>query len=228
MAFVAKDPKDLQVFRGSRPKVDVFTATAGDGCCGTGPAVDYDKLDPVVRFDNALAHQNPTGANDKYHVPYGNGFDINRDSIIQHINKHGVGARVSVLAIPTYALIRGVAIHISGAEDGLTFNLKNRNSQTLLGNLGGKKITGTRAEGDCVTTRAAEDIDQTALEGFGALPGGARTIDLQLFAKDTTNFAVDSDALQLEVATMPASGKVAGDFDIQIAVSYDVVRRAER
>lgn len=123
----------IQVFRGSRPRQDVFAANAGVGCCDNSSASDYDKLAERTRFDNSLAHSNPTGVNDKFAFPYGDGFSDTRNNIINLINKEGVGAHISILAIPTYAFVTGIGIHIEADEPGLTFDLVTRNGLVLPG-----------------------------------------------------------------------------------------------
>ena len=224
MARVPKDESNLQVFRGSRPRLDVFAKNAGTGCCGTGAQVEYDKLAERVRFDNALAHSNPTGANDKFAFPQGDGFAYNSAEIIEHINTHGVGATISVLVIPTYAFVTGVGIHIAAEEPGLTFNLITRNGLGLPGVVNGEVIEVTATDGSegCEITRTQ---DEGSFEGFGAL-GNARFIDI--FGRDGQGeFSLEADEIILEVATLPASGVVTGAFELEVSVSYDVIHRAE-
>lgn len=224
---MAREPKsetNLQVFRGSRPRLDVFAKNAGTGCCGTGAQVEYDKLAERVRFDNALAHSNPTGANDKFAFPQGDGFAYNSAEIIEHINTHGVGATISVLVIPTYAFVTGVGIHIAAEEPGLTFNLVTRNGLTLPGADNGEVIEVTATDGaeGCEITRTQ---DTGSYDGFGAL-GNARFIDI--FGRyGQGEFSLEADEIILEVATLPASGVVTGAFELEVSVSYDVIHRAE-
>lgn len=230
MARVPKAETNLQVFRGSRPRLDVFAKNAGTGCCGTGAQVEYDKLAERVRFDNALAHSNPTGANDKFAFPQGDGFAYNSAEIIEHINTHGVGATISVLVIPTYAFVTGVGVHIAAEEPGLTFNLITRNGLALPGTGGGDgdyggeviEVTATDGVGGCEITRTPET---GSFEGFGAL-GNARFIDI--FGRyGQGEFSLEADEIILEVATLPASGVVTGAFELEVSVSYDVIHRAE-
>lgn len=224
MARVPKDESNLQVFRGSRPRLDVFAKNAGTGCCGTGAQVEYDKLAERVRFDNALAHSNPTGANDKFAFPQGDGFAYNSAEIIEHINTHGVGATISVLVIPTYAFVTGVGVHIAAEEPGLTFNLVTRNGLGLPGVANGELIEVTAGDGTqgCEITRTQDD---GSFEGFGAL-GNARFIDI--FGRyGQGEFSLEADEIILEVATLPASGVVTGAFELEVSVSYDVIHRAE-
>ena len=230
MARVPKDESNLQVFRGSRPRLDVFAKNAGTGCCGTGAQVEYDKLAERVRFDNALAHSNPTGANDKFAFPQGDGFAYNSAGIIEHINTHGVGATISVLVIPTYAFVTGVGVHIAAEEPGLTFNLITRNGLVLPGTGGGDgdyggeviKVTATDGVGGCAITRTQ---GSGSFDGFGAL-GNARFIDI--FGRyGQGEFSLEADEIILEVATLPASGVVTGAFELEVSVSYDVIHRAE-
>ena len=226
---MAREPKsetNLQVFRGSRPRLDVFAKNAGTGCCGTGAQVEYDKLAERVRFDNALAHSNPTGANDKFAFPQGDGFAYNSAEIIEHINTHGVGATISVLVIPTYAFVTGVGVHIAAEEPGLTFNLVTRNGLVLpgTGENGGEviEVTATDGSNGCEITRTQSE---GSFEGFGAL-GNARFIDI--FGRyGQGEFSLEADELILRVSSMPPSGVVNGTFDIEVAASYEVVKRAE-
>lgn len=228
---MAREPKaegNLQIFRGSRTRQDVYAKHAGDGCCGPGAGAEPDKLADRVRFDNALAHSNPTGANDKFIVPFGNGFSSNGTEIIGHINEVGVGATISVLAIPTYAFVTGVGIHLAAEEEGLTFNLITRNGLVLpgTGDDSGTVIEVTAAdseEGACALTRT--EGDAASFEGFGAL-GDARFIDIFGRSGDG-EFSLEADEIILEVATMPTSGLVTGAFQLTVSVSYDVIHRAE-
>lgn len=221
MARVAKSADNIQVFRGSKPKMDVFAANSGIGCCDPGLDPAYDKLAERTRFDNALAHSNPTGANDKYRFPGGNGFDSDRAAILAHINAVGVGAEISVIAIPTYAFLTGVGLHIAAEEPGLTFNLVTRNG---LGLPASQVIQVAAAAGalPCEITRT-----QTvgSLTGFGAL---GTDLFRDIFARDGDGeFALEADELILVVATMPVD-PVVGLFDITVAASYDVIHRAEQ
>lgn len=104
MAREPKSENNLQVFRGSKPRPDVFAQNSGLGCCDTGAQVDYDKLGERVRFDNGLKHLSPPGGVERYRFPSGNGISDDRAAILKHINDIGVGAEISVIAIPTYAL----------------------------------------------------------------------------------------------------------------------------
>ena len=222
---MARNPKaenNLQVFRGSRSRVDVFSQNADSGCCGSGAAVQHDKLADRVRFDNALAHSNPTGANDKFIVPYGDGFSGNRDEMIAHINANGVGAQLSVLVVPTYAFVTGVGVHIAAEEEGLTFNIETRNglelpaSQVI-------QVSAAAGEDGCAIERTQSE---GSLEGFGALDG-AEFIDI--FARDGDGtFSLEADEIILTVATMPTEGIVTGAFDLTVSISYDVIHSAER
>lgn len=227
MARTDKAANNLQVFRGSRARMDVFSVNANSGCCGTGTDATQDKLAGRTRFDNALAHSNPTGANDKYVVPYGDGFADSRTNIINHINTHGVGATVSVLVIPTYGFVTGVGIHIAAEEPGLTFNLITRNGLRLpgLGDGAGEIISVEAAAGD-----TGCDVVRTqgvgSYEGFGALDDN---LFVDIFGRNGQGeFSLEADEIILEVATMPAGDLVTGAFDITVSVSYDVIHRAEQ
>lgn len=225
MARNSKLSPGIQVFRGSRPRQDVFAANSGQGCCDNSSTSDYDKLAERTRFDNGLAHSNPTGANDKFVFPYGDGFSDTRENIVNFINANGVGAQISVLAIPTYAFVTGVGIHIDAEESGLTFDLVTRNGLVLPSSC----YTQVNAEADsaCAVTRSLVDLEgANPLEGFGAL-GTSAFIDI--FARDDGcgKFSLEADEIALKVASMPASGVITGSFALTVSVSYDVIHRAE-
>ena len=240
MARAAKSANNIQVFRGSRPKADVFTSNAGIGCCGS-VAFDYDKLGERVRFDNGLKHLSPSGGVERYRFPAGNGFSDDKAAIIAHINAIGVGATISVIAIPTYAFVTGVGIHIAAEEDGLTFDLITRNGLALPREIvytgGGEdpvvvgdgpiiKVTVTAGvDGVCDVTRTQTTVAN--FNGFGAL--GANDLFADLFGRNGQGeFALEADELILRVASMPAGGVVNGTFDLTISASYDVIHRAEQ
>lgn len=227
MARNAKSENNIQVFRGSRPEQDVFSSNAGLGCCDDGTSVDYDKLASRVRFDNSLAHLNPTGANDKFRLPYGNGFAGVKDQIIRHINDVGVGAQISVLAIPTYAFLTGLGVHIAEEEVGLTFDVKTRNGLALPSDASYVVSAASDTECTLVRTLTGDEGGTTAtdFQGIGALDGA---LMVDLFAKSCCGeFSLEADEIILEVASMPSSGFVTGDFDLYVSASYDIIHRAE-
>lgn len=224
MARTAKAANNIQVFRGSLPQPDVFSANSDAGCCsnpGLNPA--YDKLAERTRYDNALAHSNPLGANDKYRVPTGFGFNGDSRAIIDHINAEGVGATISVLAIPTYAFVSGVGIHIAAEEAGLTFDLITRNGLVLPGDAV-IQVAAEAGATSCEITRTQSVGDYLA---FGAL-GTSLFIDIFGYEGGGGSFALEADELILRVASMPASGIVSGLFDITVSTNYEVIHRAEQ
>lgn len=224
MARNKKLAPGLQIFRGSRPRQDVFASNAGQGCCDNSTRADYDKLAERTRFDNALAHLNPTGGNDKFVFPNGEGFEDTRNNVIRFINQNGEGAHFSVIAIPTYAFVTGVGIHIEAEEPGLTFDLVTRNGLELPAECV-KVVKATVADG-CQVTRDVEDGSAESYKGFGAL-GDASIVDMFFKAPACGNFSLEADELALKVASLPSSGKVTGQFRITVSVNYDVIHRAE-
>jgi hypothetical protein len=220
MARIDKSAKSLQVFRGSKPKADVFARTAGD-CCSPTADSTYDKLGCRVRFDNSTAHENPTGANEKFH------FQKQRFPVetlaaqIAHLNTQGVGGQLSVFAIPTYAFVTGVGVVVLASEPGLTFKLVTRNGLALPAAVGikvdvaGDSCCPTRTQGVGVITAA-----------FGQLP--ANVTEQYIFGRDAAGrFSLEADEILLEVVTMPTSGVISGEFDVLLSVSYDIINRAE-
>jgi hypothetical protein len=221
MARVAKSVNNIQVFRGSRPKMDVFSANSGIGCCDPGLLPEYDKLAERTRFDNALAHSNPTGANDKYRFPSGNGFDSDRAAIINHINTVGVGATISVLAVPTYAFVTGIGVHVEAEEPGLTFNIITRNGLALPND----SVIQVAAAAGALPCEVTRTQSAGSLAGFGAL---GTDLFRDIFAREANgSFALEADEIILQVATIPVD-PVVGLFDITVALSYDVIHRAEQ
>lgn len=227
MARTAKAANNIQVFLGSKPRPDVFMENAGIGCCDQ-PSFNYDKLGARVRFDNALAHLNPSGANDKWEFRYGR--EQETKDIVNHINEHGVGASVSVLVIPTYAFVSGVGIHVYGAEEGLAFNLTTRNGLDLTQGTA-IKVTAKGTGAECEVQRVREDLTaDDAGKLIGSLAPDDLFTDIFILPDETTKgaFSLEADEIILTVASMPASGKIDGTFGIKVAVNYDIINRAER
>lgn len=221
MAREIKDPLNLQVFRGSLPRADVFSANAGVGCCPT-TQVQYDKLGARVRFDNALAHSNPTGANDKWMFRHGTQAG-DTSLILDHLNDNGVGASVSVLVIPTFAFVKGIGIKIQAMEEGVTFNLKTRNGLDI--EAGEFLVVDTGHDGSCISTHV---LSTGTFEGFGELPEDVVVRDIFFIPNETPlgNFSLEADELILELASVPAEGIIKGEFLIDVAVSYEIINRA--
>lgn len=224
MARVAKAAGNLQVFRGSLSQPDVYAANAGKGCCGDNALVTVDKLGPRVRFDNANAHTNPIGGRETFAVPAGYGFSGVSRAIVDHINANGVGATISIIAIPTYAYVTGVGIHIAAEEDGLTFTLKTRNGLALPSVT--QVVTATAGDDACEITRTLATSDGTEYVGFGALGDGELFVDI--FGRHAGLFSLEADELILEVDTMPAGGSIVGSFDIRVTAAYEMIHRAEQ
>lgn len=218
MTIAAKSADNMQVFRGSRPAADVFAQNAGVGCCDTGSVVVHDKLAPVVHFDNALAHLNPAGANDK--------FRLNRmvPGVVDHINAIGVGAQVSVIAIPTGAIMRAVAVRVDAEDTGLVFELKTRNGLALPAVI--MDITAAAGAVACdPATRVA--APGTVWTGIGPLGANSQVDKLGLYASDDPDsYSLESDELMLVVTAMPGGGIINGNFDITVAAVYDIALRA--
>jgi hypothetical protein len=220
MARIDKSAKSLQIFRGSKPRADVFARTAGD-CCSPTAESTYDKLGCRVRFDNSTAHENPTGANEKFHFQKQRFPVENLAAQIAHLNAQGVGGQLSILAIPTYAFVTGVGVVVLAEEPGLTFRLVTRNGLELPTAV--QFQVSVAGDSCCPTrTRAAGSITAP----FGDLPTGVS--EQYIFGRDADGeFSLEADEIMLEVVTMPTSGVISGDFDVLVSVSYDIINRAE-
>lgn len=224
MARTAKSVNNIQVFRGSLPRPDVFAKNSGSGCCGVDQGASVDRLGQRTRFDNGLAHSNPTGANDKFTVPSGNGFSGVSREIIDHINAVGVGASISVLALPTYGYLTGVGVHIAAEEPGLTFTLSTRNGTALpvaLVNV----VEAAPGVSGCEIARTNTAGNLASFTSFGALDGNL-FIDI-LGRNGNGVFMLEAEELILTVTAMPAT-PVVGLFDITVSASYDITHRAEQ
>ena len=258
---MARTPYDnhLQVFRGSKLPLGVFAKHAGVGCCGNTMGVTYDRLADVVHGPNSHAHLNPTSFNDKYLFPIGPvGGTLERDQedIVSYINEVGVGAKIGVLCIPTYAFVNTIGIRIEAEEPGLTFNLLTRNGLALpskriykvetapvdgapcemartLTETGGNATVSGNAQVDTTTGKGTIDGvatdnsgDMSVFKNFGAL---GNNVMIDILGRDGEGcFALESDEIMLEVASMPVSKRVVGNFRIVVAVNYSICDRAER
>jgi hypothetical protein len=223
MARAAKSVNNIQVFRGSLPTPDVFAANPGIGCCGPGDYT-YDKLGERVRFDNGLKHLSPNGGIERYRFPAGDGFSNHKADIIRHINAVGVGATISVIAIPTYAFLHSLGVHIAASEPGLTFDLITRNGLVIPDTTPIQVVATVDEDSPCGITRTQTNSDFAA---FGALADGELFIDLFARHPDGGTFSLEADEIILRVAAMPTD-PVVGLFDLTISAGYDVIYRAEQ
>ena len=219
----------LQVFRGSRLPLGVYAKHAGRICCGSAFEASYDRLADVVHGPNSHTHLRPAVYNDKYLVPQGpvgGNLENDRDAIVTFINKVGVGAKIGILCIPNYAFITDIGVHIDAEESGLTFNLITRNGLTLPSSQVIKVTTAADEDNVCALSRTEATSDTTAFNNIGALDG-ASFIDI--IGRDGNGvFTAEADEIQLEVASLPTTGRVIGNFRIMVSVNYSVVMRAER
>lgn len=212
----------IQVFRGGYAQPDVFEKNPNNDCCRTGTLITSDKLPSRLRFDNETAHSNPTGANDKFFFPFGNGYGA--DILINHINEYKEGFHISVLGIPTYAFVTGISVHVMAEEPGLTFDLVTRNGLVLPTDTV-KVVNVTSERGECEVTRELTEGSADSFKGFGALGDNMYT---EIIGRSTNggSFSLEADEIALKVASMPQDG-ITGAARIIVAVSYDVIHRAE-
>jgi hypothetical protein len=218
MARTPKAADNMQIFRGSLARPDVFALAASEGCCPGGTQVTHDKLAQVAHFDNALSHLNPLGGNEKVTFP-DTQWDRDRQAIIDWINEHGVGASFSVALLPTYSWFTDLSVLVLAQEAGLTFDVITRNGASLPS---GQSVMVTATGSTCNVTRTQEEGGN--FTGIGALAEGE--LHVLHIARDEGNFVLEADEVILQVATMPAGGVVTGTFRLQIGVSYHVNARA--
>jgi hypothetical protein len=213
--------KELQIFKGSRSKADVF-ARSDASCCGTTVMPVYDKLDCRVRFDNGLAHLNPTGGNEKFHFQKQR-FEVEpKQAQIAHLNAKGVGAQLAVITIPTFAFVTGVSVVVLAEEAGATFRLRTRNGLVIPSTVGIK----VDVSGDSCCPTRTQGAFNLATTAWGALPVGV-TEQYMFNRNGAGEFSLEADEILVEVVTMPASGAFLGEFDFIVSVNYDVQNRAE-
>lgn len=218
--------KNIQVFLGSKPRPNVFAKHAGNGCCD-GVTFNYDKLAERTRFDNALAHNNPLGATDRFYFPTGNGFS-SRSEIVDHINEYGEGATISVLAIPTLAYVKSISVKVLSGEKDLEFELITRSKAGTEDFQYTDAIVTKQADKEdyCSSVTREREEGTTLADSFGQLDGD------NVIAKDIIGhfsypgkLFLDADEVALRVTKMPENG-VVGDFNLVISVSYEVRQHA--
>lgn len=218
MARTAKSANNMQIFRGSLVRPDVFALAASEGCCPGGTQVTHDKLAQVTHFDNSLSHLNPIGGNEKVTFP-DTQWESDRQAIIDWINQIGVGATFSVALLPTYSWFTDLSVLVLEAEAGLTFDVVTRNGAVLPS---AQSVMVTATGSTCNVTRTQEAGDD--FTGIGALADGE--LHVLHIARDEGNFVLEADEVMLRVATMPAGGVVSGTFRLQLAINYHVNARA--
>lgn len=226
MARVAKGSKDLQIFRGGLDDIartNIWARHIGGACCAPGVAVDIDRLPPTVNWENANIHTSPLGGRDNLRISQLGGGDTIRREIVDHINKHGVGAQIAVAVLPTFGFLQAVHIVALAGETGLKFKVVTRNG-TALPDAQVIKVDELDATGDCSgvqRTKAAGDLAEV-----GVVTAGQSRTHVIAVAADGGEFILEADELILEVTGVPADG-VKGHFDLEVHVSYTGYGRSE-
>jgi hypothetical protein len=211
MAFVAKDNKTLQVFRGGFNDLskNPWLQNIGNGCCEPGQTIDQERLPRSLHPENALVHSRPFG--NRLHWRFSELDDTTRRQIVAHINTHGVGAKIEVITIPTFAFVHSVHTVTLAEESGLVFKLYARNGTAVpSGQL--IKVSETDSGDGCgEVARVRGAADKNAI---GALGGASRVHNIFATANGG-EFALEADVWVLEVVSVPADG-VIGSFDLLI------------
>jgi hypothetical protein len=222
MARIAKSPKAVQLFRGGLNDIskNPWVQNLGGDCCNPAIAVDQDRLNPTINPENANIHTRPLGNRDYWR--YSDGNDTLRRQIVQHINTAGVGAQLEILVIPTFALVTSIQVVTLAEESGLVFKLKTRNGTVIP--VGQKiKVSETDSGDGCGAVAREQAVADK--DDLGPLAGASRVHNL--FVSDIGGeFALEADALILEVKSLPATA-VTGSFDIMVHLTYIAPGRSE-
>jgi hypothetical protein len=219
MARNAMGPSTLQLFRGGLNDLNLWAKHLGGACCD-GPTVVVDRLNPTINPENANVHTAPFGNRDNWR--FGDHDDSRRDAIIRHINAHGVGAQLEVLVIPTFSLLYTVQVVVMAEEAGLTFSLATRNGTALPA---GQLIQVAETDSAVSCGEVSRVQTEGSFAGFGQL-GGASRVHVLGVSGIGGEFALEADALILQVDSMPVGG-VKGYFDVLVHIDYIAPGRSE-
>lgn len=222
MAFVAKDDKTLQVFRGGFNDLtkSPWLQNIGNGCCEPGHKIDQERLPRSLHPENANVHSRPFG--NRLHWWFSEHDDTTRRNIVNHINTVGVGAKIEVITIPTFAFVHSLHTVTLAEETGLVFKLFARNGTLVPA---GQKIKVSETDsgdgcGEVARVKAAADEN-----AIGALDGASRVHNF-FVADNGGEFALEADVWVLEVVSLPADG-VTGAFDLLIHSTTVAAGRTE-
>jgi hypothetical protein len=222
MAFVAKDNKTLQVFRGGFNDLskNPWLQNIGNGCCEPGQTIDQERLPRSLHPENALVHSRPFG--NRLHWRFSELDDTTRRQIVAHINSVGVGAKIEVITIPTFAFVHSVHTVTLAEESGLVFELKTRNgtpvpSDQLI------KVSETDSGDGCGEVARVQAAADPA--DIGPLEGASRVHNF-FVAGNGGDFALEADVWVLEVVSLPAEG-VVGAFDLLVHSTTVAAGRTE-
>ena len=222
MAFVAKDPKAHQSFRGGLNSLatNPWLQNIGNGCCEPSHAVDQDRLNRTINPENALVHSRPFG--NRLHWRFSELDDTTRRQIVAHINKVGVGAQLEIIVIPTFGFLHSIHTVTLAEESGLVFELKTRNG-TLIPSGQLIKVSETDSGDGCGEVARVQGAADPA--DIGPLEGASRVHNF-FVADNGGEFALEADVIILEVLSLPADG-VVGSFDLLVHSTTVAAGRSE-
>lgn len=247
MAKLTREPLTklhLQLFRGGKNHLSGRTKSLLRSAYGTEMGKDlegvYDRLPSRMRFDNSLAHENPHGANQKWDFLR----DPRKAEMVDHLNRYFIGkseseseseseskpATIGVLAPPSYSLVKTLGISVRNLPDGLTFSIGSRFG-TLKSNV------------PCTWHKVTIEHSQTVgmlREYDFSYEGNLAEIKLRKEANQTAvNYVIVFDTpvfmAQADEIMLVASGSITDsnrkftekDFDLTVAMNYEVAIRAE-
>lgn len=228
MANLVRNPltaDNYQAFRGGYNRLSgQVEAELRGSCCEPEVIARKDRLPARMHFENALAHENPNGANQKWDFQK----YAYKSEVIRHLNDHLAGAKVGVMALPTYALVTAFGISVGTLPEGFSFKLTSRNGtlDNVTGTLYKVSLTGEL----CSPNRA---LDTTANQDLASMvipaPTGTDHVRTDyVFVPDKPIFLAQADEVTLAVETVATAGSVSqAEFDFVIGANYDVVIRAE-
>lgn len=237
MAKLTREPLTklhLQLFRGGKNHLSGRTKSLLRSAYGTEMGKDlegvYDRLPSRMRFDNSLAHENPQGANQKWDFLR----DPRKAEMVDHLNRYFIGqsesATVGVLAPPSYSLVKTLGISVRNLPNGLTFSI-------------GSRFGTLKSDAPCTWHKVTIEHSQTAgmvREYDFSHEGNLAEIKLRKEANQSTvDYVIIFDTpvfmAQADEIMLVASGNITDsnrkftekDFDLTVAMNYEVAIRAE-
>lgn len=139
------------------------------------------------------------------------------------------------LALPSKKVI---TVKTTRSEDNVCVLERDatEKSAVVTGNLISGEVTGNLTSNTAVTGTVTDTTisgkvtpDSTAANAFNGFGKMDDNVFIDIFGRDGDGvFTAEADEIMLEVASMPVSKKVVGNFRVVVAVNYSICDRAER